>query len=587
VNLEKTFAHLRKLAASLSPGQLAGLIGVFIAVVGVVIASAYWLSRPDYTLLVADMDAETASSVVSRLKTAKVQYELADGGRTVRVPSSRVDELRLEFASGGLPSAGRLGFEIFDRPAFGTTEFLEHVNYRRALEGELARTISTLSEVSSARVHIAMAKDSLFVDQSQPAKASVVLKLKNNRPLSPATARGIAGLIAGSVEALRPEAVTILDTFGRPLTRPEEDGAPAAGLQFDRQQQIERDLTNKVVALLEPVVGAGRVRVNVSALLRSDTVQETEERVDPTGVVRSRQTSFEAATAAAVNGGIAGARANQPPALSTASPSAAAPASADAAPAAATPPPAVAATTTTAANANAPAPPAPASIATAPTGTGSSRSSEITNYEVGKITRHTVSPQGQLARLSVAVILDDERVTTKAADGTSQMTTRAWEPAGIQRIQNLVTAAVGLDQKRGDQLTVENISFETPAEVTEAPAAGFGTQALDAVKTYWPSAVRGLAIVLVAAFAIFGVLRPIARRAAALSAVPALPAPTAAARLPTVQEMEGAMDADGEAARGGPPKKLPVLTKRVAKLANDEPEQLARIVRGWIAEGDR
>ena len=166
MNPEQIFSHLKRLVSALSAKQLVGLGVVFLAVVGVVVGSAYWLSTPNYTLLVSDMDSETASSVVTRLKNAKVQYQLDDGGRTVRVPAERADELRLEFASNGLPSAGRIGFEIFDRTAFGTTEFLEHVNYRRALEGELARTISTLSEVASARVHIAMAKDSLFVDQA-------------------------------------------------------------------------------------------------------------------------------------------------------------------------------------------------------------------------------------------------------------------------------------------------------------------------------------------------------------------------------------------------------------------------------------
>src|SRR5690606_33943308 len=141
---------------------------VFVAVVSVVVGSAYWINAPDYVLLVADMDAETANSVVSRLKADEVPYRLEEGGRAVSVPAERVDELRLAFASDGLPSAGRIGFEIFDRTAFGTTEFLEHVNYRRALEGELARTIATISEVSSARVHIAMAKESLFVDRSEP-----------------------------------------------------------------------------------------------------------------------------------------------------------------------------------------------------------------------------------------------------------------------------------------------------------------------------------------------------------------------------------------------------------------------------------
>src|SRR5262252_1175995 len=168
---------------------------VFVAVVGVVVGSAYWMSAPTFTLLASDLDAESAAALVSHLKDVKVPYELTDGGRSIRVPAERADELRLDVAGTGLPSAGRIGFEIFDKPAFGTTEFLEQVNYRRALEGELGRTIATLSDVASARVHIAMAKDSVFADKDQSAKASVVLKLRNNRPLAPATVNGITGLV--------------------------------------------------------------------------------------------------------------------------------------------------------------------------------------------------------------------------------------------------------------------------------------------------------------------------------------------------------------------------------------------------------
>lgn len=550
MNPEQLFAHLKKLASTLSGGQVAGLAIVFVAVVAVVVGSAYWIGTPQYSLLVSDMDAETASSVVATLKTSKVPYQLDDGGRTVRVPQERVDELRLQFASGGLPSQGRIGFEIFDRPAFGTTEFLEHVNYRRALEGELARTIGTLSEVASARVHIAMAKDSLFVDQDQPAKASVVLRLKANRPLAPATVRGIAGLVSGSVEALRPESVMILDTYGRSLTRPED--APDAGLsgqQFDRQQQIERALATQVVGLLEPVVGTGRVRVNVAAFLRSDLVEETEESYDPSAVVRSRQTSSEVGAGAAAVGGVAGARANQPAALSTST----------------------AATTA-----------APTPAAGSPSAPG--RSSETTNYEVSRRTRHTVSPQGQLARLSVAVILDDERVVAAAAatDGTAPASTKPWAPDQIERFQRLVAAAVGLDPSRGDVLTVDNIAFETPAVEPEPAAPGAGAQLLEGVQRYWPTALRYVLVMAIAFYALFGILKPMARRATTVT-VAAAPAP--GGRLPTVQEMEGQMDHEG----GGraAPARPQAIGKRVAKLADEEPEQLVRIVRGWMSEEQR
>ena len=194
-----------------------------------------------------------------------------------------------------LPGSGRVGFEIFDRTQFGATQFLEQVNYRRALEGEIARTIGTISEVSSARVHIAMGKDSLF-GEPRPAKASVVLKLRGSRPPSPATIAGIGNLVASSVEGLRPESVVILDSYGRPLARPQEgESDPLGAAHMERQQRLEREMSARVVALLEPVVGPDRVRVNVAIKLDPQSLEETEERWDPNTVVRSRQASADQA----------------------------------------------------------------------------------------------------------------------------------------------------------------------------------------------------------------------------------------------------------------------------------------------------
>jgi hypothetical protein len=221
---------------------------------------------------------------------------------------------------------------------------------------------------------------------------------------------------------------------------------------------------------------------------------------------------------------------------------------------------------------------------TTPTPLGG-RVSETTNFEVGKTTRHTVSPQGQLARLSVAVILDDERVS--ATGGTNEVTTRSWEAEGIQRIHGLVAAAVGFDAARGDQLIVENIAFDAPEAAVEAPPPGTGEQLMEGLKRYGPGALRMGAILAVALVALFGILRPLSKRAlSAAGAAGALKAPAGGtARLPTVGEMEGQM-AGGQTATV-PTSRLPALSQRVAKLASDEPEQLAGIVRGWIAEGDR
>ncbi len=257
MNPQQLLARLRAQFGSLTATQLVTLAVAFVAVVGLVSGSAWFISRPTYALLFADMDPESAAEVLAKLDAQKIKYQIDAGGRSIRVPEADVDKLRLEMTAQGLPTSGRIGFEIFDRTAFGATEFQEHVNYRRALEGEIARTISTLSEVASARVHIALAKESLFGAREQPAKASVVLKLRSARPMAPATIQGITNLVAGSVEGLRAEAVVVMDSFGHPLARPPapDDDTPLGSAETERQQRVEQHLASTVVGLVEPIVG--------------------------------------------------------------------------------------------------------------------------------------------------------------------------------------------------------------------------------------------------------------------------------------------------------------------------------------------
>jgi flagellar M-ring protein FliF len=543
--------RFKVLASSLSPSQMVTIGGAFVLIVLLMVGSTYWLSSNDWVLLFADMDPEAASEVVSRLKTQKIAYQIDQGGRAIRVPAAKADELRLEFAGQGLPSSGRIGFEIFDRTAFGATEFLEQVNYRRALEGEIARTISTISEVAGARVHVAPAKDSLFGSREQPAKASVVLKLKNaSRPLSAATVNGISSLVAGSIEGLRPDAVVILDSYGRPLTRPADgEEGPLEGIQLERQQRIERDLTMKVVSLLEPVVGAERVRVNISARIDPQSQEETEERWDPgASVVRSRQTTSDGTSAGSGSQGVAGVRANLP-----------------------TSPPAV----------GLPAGPPPAAQ-TASTLPASQRSAETTNYEISRVTRHTIRPRGDISRLSVAVIVDDEPVTKKDKKGTVTRSTKPREAGELQKIQSLVAAAVGLDTLRGDQLTVENVAFET-AVVEEPTTPGVWQQ-------YGPLVTdvgRVAAVVLLGLMAFFIVVRPLMQRSLAALPQVVVHAPHMPQQLPkTVEEIQADIESQLAAAeaKAGEPRKMTILTKRLTGIVHKEPEHAARLIRTWLAE---
>lgn len=549
------FSRFKALGANFTTAQLVSLVASFVLVVAIVGGSALWLNQPTYALLFADMDDESATQVLSRLKTLKVKYQLDQGGRSIRVPANRVDELRLDLTAQGLPSSGRVGFEIFDRTAFGATEFLEQVNYRRALEGEIARTISTISEVSGARVHIAMGKDSLFGEKRQ-AKASVVLKLRDSRGLSPSTVIGISNLVAASVEGLRPDAVVILDSVGRPLSRPEEDRDGISAGQFERQRKLEQDMSTRVAALLAPVVGEDRVRVNVALKLNPVSREVTEESFDPNTVIRSRQTSADVANMALAAGGIAGARSNMP----------------------------VAAPTT------APTPVAPATVqpAGSPGPGGSSRSTETTNYEVSRTTSRTIEPPGDVARISVAVILDDNHTIKADSEGRQVATRVTRTPEELQKLQALVAAAVGLDEERGDQVTVENIPFDEPLTTEPAPL-GFWTR-------YGPQIQDGgrtLSVLLLGIVAMLFVVRPIMRgvtasapglAAAGASAAPMLDRPRTVAELES--EIEAQMDA-ASADKGGESRRLPVLTRKAANLAQKEPENTAKLLRSWMSEEER
>lgn len=551
---QQIFARLKTLTSSFSPGQLISLVASFILVVGIVAGSAWWLNAPSYVLLFSDMDAESAGQIVTRLKTLKVPYQLDEGGRALRVPANRVDELRLELTAQGLPSSGRVGFEIFDRTAFGATQFLEQVNYRRALEGEIARTIATIAEVANARVHIAMGKESLF-GEPRPAKASVVLKLRGQRGLSESTVAGISNLIASSVEGLRPEAVVIIDSFGRPLAQPRNDGDVMAAQHVERQQRIEREMAARVVALLEPVVGQDRVRVNVAVKLNPHTLEETEERWDPNTVVRSKQMTADQATSAAL-GGIAGARGNEPP-------------------------------QTPAADGT------PTAMQTAATGPAQSRNAETTTYEVSRTTRHTLQPPGEVARLSVAVILDDDQVAKAEKDGQTTVARTPRTPEELQKIQGLVAAAVGLEPDRGDLLTVENVAFDEPIFIEPA--------AIPFLERYsgqlWEGG-RILAVGLIALLAFFMFVRPMMRRigiqaapAAAMAAggQMAMAMPIAGRGPRTVAEMESEIEGqlDALTAQYAEDRRLPVLTRRLSAVTVNEPESVAKLLRGWISDQER
>jgi flagellar M-ring protein FliF len=543
-NLDSMTQQVRAMFGSLGRTQLVTFGLVFLAVVGGFVGTAYWASQPTWALLATDVDPEGMNGVVERLKGLKVRYQLDAGGRTVRVDAARVDELRMQLAAEGLPASGRIGFELFDRTMFGATELTERVNFQRALEGELARTIGALGTVSAARVHLALPKTSLFANESQPAKASVVLRLRSGRSVSAADVDGIVALVSSSVEGLAPDSVTVIDSSGRRLSR-QVDPAEAATDRgrFERQLQLERDMAARVVALLEPVVGAGRVRVNVSASLQADSEDELEERWDPTSVVRSRQQTIEADGRPAQQAA-AGARANLPPDGQAA-----------------------------------------AEPARAPVIATNNRSSEVTNYEVSKLTRHRVSPAGQLSRLSVAVLVDDIRSIERDDDGKESVVATPRTDDELGRLEALVASAVGLVPGRGDQLTVENIAFDVPGgDFVPAPIVPMPPWQImtDQLRRNWQVTASAVAGAVVLLLGVVYLLR--SRRRLTLASAPVGGPRLATASGVPVEAMPSSPAAVGTTEDPALP---PSPARQLARLAQTEPEQLARIVRGWLAEEER
>lgn len=550
MNLESLLARLKSLTESFTTKQLVSMGATFIAVMATVIGFAYWASRPTYRLLFSDLDPESASQVTAKLTELKVPFELAESGRGVRVPEERVDQLRLDFAGQGLPAGGRIGFELFDGTNFGWTEFLEQVNYRRALEGELARTISTIDEIGAARVHIAMGQKTLFAKDRTPAKASVTLKLKTRGPLAPATVTGIRNLVAYAIEDLRPEAVVVMDDRGRPLAAAGDDSEIGSPAQLEAKALLEEQLVKKVASMHDPLVGSEHYRVHVTARLNHDVTDEVSEKFGREGVVRGEEHSLETSGPGQAALGVAGARGNVPPPVPPGS-------------------------TTPAADPNAPAP----SVGT--TG-GTQRVHDRRNLELDKTTTHTQRPAGGVARLSVAVLVDNGFEVKKEDDGKETRTSKPRDPAFLQQVSDLTAKVVGLDTTRGDELTVQNVAFE---QTLVEPLPEQPQTLLQRVSPMWIGVGVVSLLAVLAGLVVVLRKRGVAKKAATAAAeVSAQVLPQQ--QLPkTIEEIEGEIEAQLDAsAITATDRRVPVLTKRLLAILQKEPEAAARIVRTWIVE---
>jgi flagellar M-ring protein FliF len=539
----------------LSVKQRGLLIGATVVTVAVLALFAHLISTPDYKPLVTGMETSDAQALVAQLTAKNVQYQISADGKTVSVPSDKVDSTRMELATDGMPRSGRLGFELFDKMNWGQTEFDEKVNYQRALEGELERSIQTLRDVDSVRVHLVLPTDSVFLDRERKAKASVILKPRGNR-LSDETQMAIARLVAGAVDKLGPEDVTVVDAeTNRPLGLPKRDS-------FSPDGGLENELSTQLVQTLEPVVGPQHVRARVNVEYDPSTTEENDETYDPKSAVAVSEQKSEEQVGGTMEGGVPGTSSNVPSGGTDDSKSAANGAK----------PGAGVGDKTAADNRT-------RTVVDGGDGTQLSKS-ESNTYAVNKVVRHTLEPAGRIRRITAALLVDDA-IDVKQEGGKRSETRRKRTPEELKQIEDLAKAAIGVDAARGDILTVQNLSFDQ-SPVEAAPAKPTIMQKVRVTLDDWSSLVRYAAIILLFLLAYALLLRPLKKQL--LTTFRELPGAIATKNQPVVATVADLAPGQDINTLPAPQQRAVVLKKQLLEKVTDEPQAASKLIQAWIHE---
>lgn len=564
---------MKRLLGNLSISQriTIGLVATLV-LVGI-FALVHWHKESDFKPLFTGLTAEDAAGIVQKLKENGVEYRLPEAGGAVLVPSARLAEMRLSMAAADLPKTGRIGFELFDKSSLGATEFTEHVNYRRAVEGELERSVMSLAEVEQARVHITFPKDSVFLDAQQPAKASVLVKIRPGARLAPQNVQAINHLVASAVEGLSPDAVSVLDMNGNLLGRPKPagtlDGPEPSEAVLDYRHKVEADLLAKINATLEPLLGAEKFRAGVSVECDFSGGEQSEEIFDPTrSVMLSSQRTEDSAGATGASG-VPGTASNLPRPSSR------------------------------------------------PGGAGNrtSRLTENIAYQTSRTVRKTRLPAGGIRKMSLSVLVDQDLTWQKNKNGY-QRVLAAPTPEKLKAIRDLVGGITGFSAERGDQMAIESLPFEStlqaepPAPETSplAPGRVGAPSGPGLLKLPWDRRTQLIAagagvglIVLILAAAKLRRKTPAAPPSVEVpvslpagAPAPAEPAETAAERqlestLAERDALQHKMEADALSALKLAPvitKTAEILAKHLREKIKEEPEVSAQILRTWIRDED-
>ena len=557
---------MKKLLANFSLRQRITIVMAAVLAGAGLYALVQWRQEADFRPLYTGLAPEDAGGIVQKLKESAVEYRLGEGGTSVLAPSARIAELRISMAAAGLPKSGRIGFELFDKANLGATDFTEHVNYRRALEGELERSVMSLAEVEQARVHLTFSKESVFVEQQEPAKASVLVRLRPGSHLAPQNVLAIDHLVASAVEGLSPDAVSVLDMNGNLLGRPKAagtlDGPEPSEAVLDYRHKVEADLVAKIDSTLEPLLGAERFRAGASVECDFTGGEQSEEIFDPArSVMVSSQRTEDSSGPTSANGV-----------------------------------------------------PGTASTLPRPTsrpGTGSSRISRVTEniaYQSSRTVKKIRVPAGEVRKMSLAVLVD-QTVSWEKDNNTFRRVLVPPPPEKLKVIHDLVAGVTGLNVDRGDQLIVETLPFETTL-MTEPPQPNAPGMA-PAAKPVLPLGLDRKTLLIgggAAALLILILVAALMRRRSApeveASAPAALPAGRGAApaqvpqagssveqqleaKLAEREAQQQKLDAQALSALKLAPaitKTSEVLAKHLREKVKEEPGLSAHVLQSWIRE---
>lgn len=520
---------LRQFAGALTLPQKISYAGGIFILIGALVFLVYLNNRVDYAPLFSGLSQSDMGEIAQTLKAKKIPF-LVTRDR-IDVPKAQVYEIRLSLAAAGIPKGPGVGFEIFDHQNLGATDFVQKIDYQRALQGELARTIDGMSQVQESRVHLVLPKESLFRDDQKPATAAVVLKLRPGGTLNSKELRGIVHLVAASVMGLQEQNITVMSTDGTLLyTQKEQDQSERlTDTELGIKHQMEDELSQRVDNMVQQVVGSGKVMAKVNVDLDMDQVQIAQDTFDPdSAVIRSQERTTETAQ----NGGVGqgkGSPGIQNKLLQ-----------------------------------NTPVP--------QPTGQGSgtrsNRQTEVVNYEINKTTKRITQMPGTVKKLSVAVMVDGTYKEQKGADGK---TTMVYVPRSAQEIQSLTTLvkdAVGYSESRGDQITVTSMPF-----VTDMSGGGGMVKAENKYVQLFKSWQRIIFNVVLAALVFFFIVRPFMKKFRQVAdGFKQLPAPEVSA------------DEEASALLLDTPREHLTPRKVSAALVRHNPDKATEIIRQWLRD---